>query len=318
MTDESAARPGPAPIQREKGWRRAAALFLLAFLMLNAVRPSVIVSIAYVLMAILLPVRSWSAYTLGALLVVLVLRGEREGLWWVERGWALLLGAWFIAFTLRWPRARLMSRALGAVGCAATVAVVLLAVRGGGWEMLDWQVGEQFRRGAVWLLEWVHLNSQAEPLAPAMVAVFYRVAEEQARLFPALVGLGSLAGLAVAWWIFVRVALDSDGALAPLREFRFSDHLVWVFIGGLALRLLETGEGLDRAGDNAMVFMGALYALRGAAVVRFFGVGQSLFGLFLLALALLFATPVVLTGALVIGLGDTWLDLRGRARDVMA
>ena len=96
------------------------------------------------------------------------------------------------------------------------------------------------------------------------------------------------------------------------------EGLFWVFIGGLALRLLETGEGLDRAGDNAMVFMGALYALRGAAVVRFFGVGQSLFGLFLLAMALLFATPVVLTGVLVIGLGDTWLDLRRRARALMA
>ena len=33
-----------------------------------------------------------------------------------------------------------------------------------------------------------------------------------------------------------------------------------------------------------------------------------------LALGLIFLPPVILMGALVIGLGDTWLDLRARAR----
>jgi hypothetical protein len=34
----------------------------------------------------------------------------------------------------------------------------------------------------------------------------------------------------------------------------------------------------------------------------------------MLAVALLMVAPVVVTGAMVIGIGDTWLDLRGRAR----
>ena len=75
---------------------------------------------------------------------------------------------------------------------------------------------------------------------------------------------------------------------------------------------------MRRTGWNAVAFMGALYALRGAAVVAFFGGGQTLFGLLALAVALILVAPVVLTGALVIGLGDTWLDLRGRARALMA
>jgi uncharacterized protein YybS (DUF2232 family) len=151
-----------------------------------------------------------------------------------------------------------------------------------------------------------------------MVSLIYRASELQAAVFPALAGLASLAGLGVAWWVYMRIALDRDEGLLPLREFRFNDHLVWLFIAGLTLAMSDGGEGLRRTGWNAMAFMGALYALRGAAVIAFFGGGQSLFGLFVLALALLLVAPVVVTGALVIGLGDTWLDLRGRARALMA
>ena len=108
-----------------------------------------------------------------------------------------------------------------------------------------------------------------------------------------------------------------DQGLLPLREFRFNDHLVWLFVGGLVLVLMG-GEGLDRAGSNAVVFMSGLYALRGAAVVAFFGAGKSLLSVVFLVLALLFVWPVVAIGALVIGLGDTWLDLRARARAMTA
>jgi hypothetical protein len=64
--------------------------------------------------------------------------------------------------------------------------------------------------------------------------------------------------------------------------------------------------------------MGTLYALRGAAVVLFFNGGMSLLGFVLLGVGLLFAWPVIGVGALVIGLGDTWLDLRERARELVA
>jgi hypothetical protein len=63
-----------------------------------------------------------------------------------------------------------------------------------------------------------------------------------------------------------------------------------------------------------VVFMGALYALRGVAVVLFLAGGVSLLGGIFLALGLLLVAPVLMTGAFVIGLGDTWLDLRARRR----
>ena len=151
-----------------------------------------------------------------------------------------------------------------------------------------------------------------------MVSLIHRAGQLQVEVFPAVAGLTSVAGLAVAWWAYTRIALDRDEGLRPLREFRFNDHLVWLFIAGLTLVLADGGEAVRRTGSNTLLFMGALYALRGAAVVAFFGGGQSLFGLLMLALALMLVAPVVVTGAMVIGLGDTWLDLRGRARALIA
>jgi hypothetical protein len=59
--------------------------------------------------------------------------------------------------------------------------------------------------------------------------------------------------------------------------------------------------------------MGALYALRGAAVFLFVSGGMSVFGYLMLAVLLVLVTPVVLGMAALIGIGDTWLDLRTRA-----
>ena len=136
------------------------------------------------------------------------------------------------------------------------------------------------------------------------------VTDTQIMLFPAFVALGTVSALGVAWWLYVWMGHDSGQGLLPLREFRFSDHLVWGFIGGLALLLL----GMQRAGWNAVLVMGALYALRGAAVVSFFGVGQSFPSAVLVMFAVLLLPEAVLMAVLVIGLGDTWLDLRGKAR----
>jgi hypothetical protein len=79
---------------------------------------------------------------------------------------------------------------------------------------------------------------------------------------------------------------------------------------GLLLLVTRWEDILARVGANTVVFMGALYALRGAAVILFLSGGLSLFGYVLLAFGLVFLPPLVLTGAMVIGIGDTWLDVR--------
>jgi hypothetical protein len=59
--------------------------------------------------------------------------------------------------------------------------------------------------------------------------------------------------------------------------------------------------------------MSALYAMRERRWCRS-SAGQSALSAVLLVLGLVFVAPVMMIGALVIGLGDTWLDLRARAR----
>ena len=112
--------------------------------------------------------------------------------------------------------------------------------------------------------------------------------------------------------MYVRLAWGSDQSVAPLRDFRFHDDLVWLLLAGLALIVFGLGEGWTRAGTNAVVFMGGLYAIRGAAVVLFWSGGMSLFGFLAVAFGMLFLAPVLILGALVIGVGDTWLDLRAK------
>ena len=106
--------------------------------------------------------------------------------------------------------------------------------------------------------------------------------------------------------------------MSSLTEFRFPDVLVWVLIAGVALLVVPLADGAARVGSNLVFFMGALYAVRGAAVIMFLSGGLSFFGYVLLALGLVLVPPLVLTGALVIGIGDTWLDVRTRVRDLAA
>jgi hypothetical protein len=319
--EPAAAAEASSLARRESGggWSRAVALLLVAISVWIGRSSVVLVGVVYIALASTLPVRRWPGYTLGLLAALLVFTGEREPLWWVERGWALLVAGCFVALTLRWPAARFLSRALGAVAAAAALAALLVGARGG-WPLVEWQVGDELPFGMGRALSWMWEAAQqgtpppSPEVAEAVLRTMYETMDAQARLFPALAALGSLAGLGVSWWMYRQVALGEDTGLRPLREFRFNDHLIWLFIAGLALVLVDAGDPAARAGSNVVTFMGALYVLRGAGVVAFFGGGQTFFGLVMLVMALLLAAPVVMAGALVVGLGDTWLDLRGRAR----
>ena len=278
---------------------------------------TILVGIAYLLMMAGLPVRRAGAYLAAAILAWGVLQGDRAGIWWTERGWAVLVAGWFVALTLRHPDSGFLSRALAALAGAAGVAALVVSMTGRAWAVLDFQMTERVRGYFTEGTEQLRQALDPSAVSPGIVTALYALAETQIQVFPATLALATLAALAVAWWLYVRMAHGNDQGLLPLREFRFNDQLVWLFIGGLALTLVG-GDGLKRAGSNAVVFMSALYALRGAAVASFFGAGQSMLSVFMLALALVFVGPVIVVAALVIGLGDTWLDLRARARALTA
>lgn len=299
--------------ERGSGWRRAAALLAVVFL-LSAAPPGVLIAIPFTVLALLVPPRRVMAVAAAVTAAVLTLGvGGGSSPWYLERGWALLLGGWFAGLTLRWPRTGFTARALGAVAGALAVAIALFLRLPEGWATVDFLVGSRLQSAATQALQAMRLLQGGRELPAALVSAVYRATEVQRTLFPALLALASLAGLGVSWWAYVRLARRADDALGSLREFRFSDQLVWVLVAGVVLLVAPLGDPWQRAGTNAVVFMSALYALRGAAVGLFLSGGLSVLGTAFLVAGMLFVAPLVLGAALVVGLGDTWLDLRRRA-----
>ena len=239
------------------------------------------------------------------------------GIWYLERGWTVLLAGCFIVVTSRWPQSRFFPRALASVAATSALAGLMMVVQPGSWSIASWLITERMMRSVSIVAQWFGTVNPETPLSVTDLNWAFEAAALQGRLFPALLGLSSLSGLGVAWWAYVRLATGVGLGLAPLREFRFNDHLVWVLLAGLALILLGIGEGWTNVGSNAVVFMGGLYALRGAAVLLFLNGGVTGVGVLFLTVGILLLGRVlmmgVLMGALVIGVGDTWLDLRAKA-----
>ncbi len=302
-TAEQARREG-------RTWPRAIAL-LVVTMTTSVLQPSVLLAVFFLLFFLVSPARSLQLYVAAALAVIVTASGPADGLWYVERGWAVLLGGWFAALAMTKPEWRFSSTALTAVLAAGATSAVLIAL-GGGWDALDWGVSDRVLGGIATFLDAAQVLRDGEALSPAMVTGFYEAAEAQIAVFPALTGIGSMAALGVAWWAYRGLAGEGSPTLGPVAQYRFNDHFVWVFIAGLFLLLTRWSEPLFRVGSNAVVFMGALYTLRGAGVVLFVSGGFSWFGYAMTVMGMIVMTPVVVGAALVIGLGDTWLNVRDR------
>ena len=297
-----------------RGWPRAAGL-LGVVLATSIVQPGVLIAVPLLALLGAHGLRGTGAVTAALLATLILATGARDGVWYAERAWSVLIGGGFLALTMVVPGWRLSSRALGAVAGAAAVAGGILAVRTDAWGSLDAAISGGVRASADQTLATLATLNGGEPASPAMVSAFHQVAETQAAVFPAMIALASMAALGVAWWIRTRLVGEGDQGLGPLRDFRFNDHLVWFLIGGLVLLFAQWGDALARVGSNALVFMGALYMLRGAAVFVFISGSLSLFGYVTVLVGLVVAAPVLMGMAVLIGVGDTWLDLRSRIRE---
>ena len=302
----------------ERTWPRAAAL-LVVTLMFSVSSAGVLVAVPFLALTMVLGVRRLPA-AIAAMLAVFVAVGvpAHGGVWYLERGWTVVLAGCFLVLTMRWPRSRVFPRAFTAVVSTAALVGLLVVLRPGSWSMANWLITEGMMR-TVSLIAQMSMAVDSElSLSTAQLNTLFEWAAQHGRLFPALLGLSSLSGLAVAWWAYVRLSAGSGRGLGPLREFRFNDHLVWLLLTGLGLIVFGAGEGWTRAGSNAVVFMGGLYAMRGAAVLLFLNGGVTGFGFIFLAVGMLFLAPVLVMSALVVGVGDTWLDLRSKARAIAA
>jgi len=295
---------GPAG---SREWLRAAGLLALA-LALAPVGPLALLTVPLALLGGGLGGWRGSMVALPALLVAWG-AGPEPGLWFLERGWALLAGGWFLALTLRWPGLGLTTRSVTAVAAAIVTATLVLVGSPGGWTVVEWAVRARLEQGAAAAAEVMRMMAASG--AAGGEETLRALVETQLYLLPALLALATVAALGLAWWIIVRSTTGTRGALAPLAEFRFPDPLVWVLIGGVMVLLVGAGPWA-RIGVNLVVFMMPLYALRGAGVVLGVRGGLSLWGWLLVSLGMIFAAPALLFGAFLVGLGDTWLDLRAR------
>jgi hypothetical protein len=296
--------------RRGRGWGTALGLVILTSLA-SVVHLALLIFLPLALMLVALPPRRPWFVIVGVLGALLLLRGPvGDAALDFGRGWTLVLSGWFIVASVAMPANGFLRRGLLAVGAASATAAVLFALNPGSFAALDAAVRVNLGEGVdLALALWRRIGS--EPSDALRETMRQRI-ELESLLYPAMVGIGSLSGLAVAWWAFRRLTAPERGALGPLREFRFGDGLVWVLIAGILLIALPLGGIALRAGSNLVAFMSLLYALRGLGIaIMLVGMPGPLAGIVAVLIAAVLA-PVIMLVMFILGLTDTWLDFRKR------
>ena len=244
----------------------------------------------------------------------------------MARAWAIVLAASFGLFSLLSSTTAFFVRAIASVGVTLGVALTVALSSPSGMARFQHAGGEEFMRRTTVTLsrfqekwdteQWKDLAARAPLLQAAddwTVDIERDLPKRTIPLIPALLALESLAALGLAWGVYHRLSPVTIGPrLGPLTEFRFNDQIIWALAVGLILSLLPAFSDGRNAGFNLLLFFGALYAVRGLGVLAWISKGRYIF---IIVLSLI-PQGVLLLGllALALGLGDTWLDLRRRAR----
>ena len=236
--------------------------------------------------------------------------------------WAVLLAASFGVMTLLAANSGFFTRALGAVGLALGIAFMLALSSPSGIARFQHADGEELMRRATLSATALSRGSEQlnqvggttlSELYDGAAAMERDIAKYAPKLVAALLALECLAALGLAWATYHRLSQVQLGpGLGRLAEFRFNDQLIWGLAVGLTLTLLPAfGEGRN-AGYNLLIFFGAIYTLRGLGLLGWIMKERYLF-LFLPTL-IPWGGPALLMTALSLGVTDTWLDLRNRAK----
>ena len=239
--------------------------------------------------------------------------------WFAQRAWALLLGGGFVIATLSLQRATLLDRSLWALLIGGVAVASAGAIRPEVVVGLDVWMADRVQLASVLLLEWASSVDSQPDVAASMASAITTWATVQKQVYPAFLALGSLPALAIGWLLLGRLTGRPEEP-KPIRTFRFNDHLVWLLAAGLAIYALPLGDAAARIGGNAAVFMVALYVVRGAAIgIWILGAaGVSSLTWALLAIAAVLIYPVALGATFAVGVGDTWLNVRGRLEERFA
>ena len=302
----------------ERGWTLTrASLLVVATVLLSPMSPVWLVFVPFALLLLAFRTEDWMSVAVAAVILGLGFAASRPGgmEWYVPRAWSLIAGGAFVAVSAARGRNGLVDRSLWAIGVALSVVLLIGLARPGVLHGVNWWMAAEIRQAALvagGILERLQGSADPEVRRQLELAVQRWVGFQQ-DVYPAMLSLATVAAFGLAWFGFERLSgrFRSPG---PIRDFRFSDHLIWLLIGGLCLLVLPMGGLAFRVGENATLFMGGLYLLRGAAILLWIGAAAatSVWSGVLLVLAAMFLYPVVLGTALVLGLSDTWIDLRAR------
>jgi hypothetical protein len=290
------------------GWGRVIALAIVAST-LSVVPATLLVFLPVGLLLVALPPRRPALMLIGAVLVGVVLgQGPDDPLIDFARGWSLVAGGWLVIATILMERPGYVPRGLFAVAATVATAGVLYGVRPGAIAGLDSLIRARMAEADAAAFA----VSQRWGIGENVAEALNQRTEIATLVQPALLVLATLAALGVAWWAYRRLAARDAVPLAGVAQFRFPDALIWALIAGIILLVAPVGDVGSRAGANLVTVMGLLYALRGVAVLVFLHGMPGVFGWLMIAVLSVLLLPLVLVPALVIGLSDTWLDIRSR------
>jgi hypothetical protein len=332
------ASAAPAPVRGS--WRRIAA-GVVAFLLASVFPPTrVILPIAQtgLLVVAIVAVCAIVAWKNGGPLVLAIIWvgmaavllgspvGPPDGPYmWLAKGWVLILAASFGLVSVIVPGDRFFPRALSSLAVAMALGFAMVLVSPGGPARISGAMTAEFNRRNSEYLTKLHratedpASKQLIDNSPLMQSV---IDENEANLtaipkvtsvlVPALLALESLAAMGLGWALFHLMSPVRIGpALGKLRDFRFNDQLVWGVAVGASICLLPAFADGRNAGLNLLVFFGGLYLLRGMGVLAWMSQTRAL--TYLIIALTIFVLPVVAALAIVLGLGDTWVDWRARA-----
>lgn len=334
-----------ATVGREHGWRRllpALALFLFvpAIPQLRAVVP------VEQTLALLVPAmaacawlgwrhggRLWFAIGWTAIAVWVLTRPMAGGPEYVAfaRGWAILLSAAFGAVGIATTSRAFFGRALGTVALAAAVCALLIASSGARAVRLERAIATELsdrvetsiaqQRPQAGDPDWEDLQRNRPALAKKLsewvdagAAQMRAASSGAAPVFPAVLAFESIIALGLAWSLYHRLARTRLGPpMGMLRDFRFDDQLVWGVIAAALFYLVPRFVALRGVGLNLLTFFGVLYGIRGLGVLTWLLIAPGRW-LGVAAIGLVCLLPMLWWIPLGLGLGDTWFDLRRRAR----
>jgi hypothetical protein len=258
--------------------------------------------------------REW-AWIGAAGLWLLVTLGQPGGLAaQMMQAWALFVTAAFVVLMLP-GRRKLVPGALLATVFGFGAATAWAWLLGSRWQDIQLAVAHTGWEFCRQLLTQSSLGPERLEAARAYIDAIADGVGVVAELFPGLLILAALPGLALAWTWYHRLSRHPAGEPGErFAEFRFTDHLVWLVVASVAAFVLPLPPAITGMVGNVALVVSGLYAARGIAVAWRTMEPLPRVVLAILLIGVFMVLPVALGGFFALGLADTWVDFRRRFR----